>query len=618
MHQGDKKRPIINGKEPNWYQNVRSFKINYIQNLRTAVRPNDWGTSVDIKDMFLHAALGRNMRLWSHALVYTPDGKARILCVLSVFFGTKGGPFVFQYLMNRVNGYFGREHRTRVPGQMDDYVPLRSTMRDAIVFTLRYVRFLVWLGWIVHEHTPKRKKTCLTPRQTITALGATINTKIMFWAMKREKARAMTKALRHAYNRATAEGLTVRDLQSLQGDCAWAATFSAAGRQAYAALRDCLRRHLKRRSPAHKRIPCSRELRRELKRLRDGVSTRNGVSMTTCPPHIFCAKDASQIGAGGVVLNMGEKILREHLLQIFFSKEETAKQHINEKEIRATVDLTVAIVQKYDIRNVVIAMLDDNTTSVNYFNKQGGRKRHLSRRAVSLIRWLLKRNIILVSIYIHTSANKIADFMSRMSAHAVHNWSLRRSSFRAVERILCPEGFDIDCFAAAGNARCPKYFAFYLDPWAQAHNFFEIDLRTYPGNLYCFPPPSLIADTLQQLVVYGRQATLVVPAWTDQTWFVTLMQGAIATPLILDMEDNHFVLPHGLTEGMSDIQVNWNFVACRFSPRSGDSAAFRSEWSRECAAKQSGIEDMMALGRISQRSATTRKLTSQISKLLTA
>ena len=42
--------------------------------------------------------------------------------------------------------------------------------------------------------------------------------------------------------------------------------------------------------------------------------------------------------------------------------------HINEKEILATVDLVVAAVKYWDLRDLVIGVLDDNMCSVAYFN----------------------------------------------------------------------------------------------------------------------------------------------------------------------------------------------------------------------------------------------------------
>jgi len=328
--------------------------------------------------------------------------------------------------------------------------------------------------------------------------------------------------------------------------------------------------------------------------------------MTVVQPHLWIAKDASQIGAGGIVLNIGTQVLREHLMQLFWDERTTAEAHINEKEIIASAEMIIATVRRYDLYNLVIGMLDDNIVSITYYNKQGGRHRYLWRTVCAVTRWLLRRNIILVGIYIKSKSNFISDHQSRVTAQACHNWRVKRATFRAIEALRCDEGFDVDCFAAARNNQTAFYFAYYLDPYAAGHNFFAQDLRAVAGNLWCFPPPSLLGNLLQYLRSYDRNAAVVAPAWVDQPWWPILLSGATALPLILDRDAGHFEMAHGLVDGIAPIEVQWNWIVVSFSPRAGESAAFRRRlprpWSQANAAISAG---MTALGRISPPSSTT-------------
>ena len=113
----DKLRPIVNGKRANAAQVVESFKANYLQKLRDTVEKNDFAVQVDIQDMYYHCMMGPRLQAASYAIVYEPEtGLARILELLAVFFGTIGGPKIFQYMMLRANQVFMRRALVRIVG----------------------------------------------------------------------------------------------------------------------------------------------------------------------------------------------------------------------------------------------------------------------------------------------------------------------------------------------------------------------------------------------------------------------------------------------------------------------------------------------------------------------
>lgn len=79
----------------------------------------------------------------------------------------------------------------------------------------------------------------------------------------------------------------------------------------------------------------------------------------------------------------------------------------------------------------------------------------------------------------------------------------------------------VDRFASQHNAKLPRFNAFYWCPEAEACNAFTQDWGA-DGRSYCFPPPHLVARTLQHARACRAHVTLVVLGWRTAPWWPLL------------------------------------------------------------------------------------------------
>ena len=639
VFQNGKYRAIINGKPVNLYLEHIPFRQKYLKDFKEMVEQDDWFTRIDVRKMYLHGRLGDKLRSKSYALVYERNQRwARILALDSVFFGTQEAPYQMTYLMRTCNAAFMLATRARITGQMDDYCLMCRTFRDSLFRSQEYLWFLTALGWVIHQPVPNEwEKTVVIPRQLVTALGATINSQTMFWYVKYESLQKTRKNARSLLNQAQSNGeIALKAVESVQGSAQWMSHFSTATPAHLGETRVFIRRAL-RSDPARrcKKFPAPRPLVRELARLVKNLHSLSGRSIAPTKVHFWLTKDASDVAMAGVALNLNKKT---QVFSAFFTEIQEFVWHINRKELQATISAVKAVVLKYDLSNIVLGVLDDNSAAVANVNRQGGRSVSLARPAARFIRWLFRRGILLIAFHLPGEFNGLSDRPSRTLGTSAYDWKLCRRLFHRLERIFCPAGFDVDGFAAFNNTQCTRYAAFSLDPMAelccehrytagacpvqgcsqeacsQRIDFFAQELHLWRGNMFLFPPPNLVGRMLQHLIHYRRNAVVVVPVWKRQPWFARILERTDALPLILDGRDGHFRLPHKCVEGAEHPSPPWLTIALRFCADPGKCAKFRRTFSMSCSrnGRNMAIRDMIDSGHFSWRSRKTETLAGQI------
>jgi hypothetical protein len=182
-----------------------------------------------------------------------------------------------------------------------------------------------------------------------------------------------------------------------------------------------------------------------------------------------------------------------------------------------------------DLRNTQVLIHIDNTTALNYINRQGSiRFSHLHEVTKNIWDFCERRNLWIFATYITSSANFLADEQSRVKTTDTE-WSLHNDAFSKISKNFGP--FEVDLFASCCNNKCPVYYSWKVDPFS-----FGVDSFTVSWNeihFYAFPPFCLILRTLQKIKSEKAKGVLVVPVWKSQPWFPLYMGMLDSKPIIL-------------------------------------------------------------------------------------
>lgn len=128
--------------------------------------------------------------------------------------------------------------------------------------------------------------------------------------------------------------------------------------------------------------------------------------------------------------------------------------HINCLEMKAVLNTLQPFL--YHVKNKSVLIRTDNTTVVQYINKQGGgtRSPQLCQMTLSLWKLAIQNIICLTAAHIQGKKNVIADVLSRQSI-SLTEWELNNS---VVNQIFSLWGQPLmDMFATAQNKQTPLF-----------------------------------------------------------------------------------------------------------------------------------------------------------------
>jgi hypothetical protein len=122
-------------------------------------------------------------------------------------------------------------------------------------------------------------------------------------------------------------------------------------------------------------------------------------------------------------------------------------------------------------------------------------------------------NINLSAEHIQEKENVEADALSRVSDWA--DWELNQQIFEVLQSHW--GSFGMDLFASSTNKKIPSYFSWKPDPEALG---LDAMTQRWEGNVYAYPPYSMILKVLQKLRMEKGcdSLTLIAPCWTGWTW----------------------------------------------------------------------------------------------------
>ncbi|MCG7876290.1 MAG: hypothetical protein JAZ03_08585 [Candidatus Thiodiazotropha taylori] len=218
---------------------------------------------------------------------------------------------------------------------------------------------------------------------------------------------------------------------------------------------------------------------------------------------------------------------------------EEQRLHINILELKAC-QLALLTFCKHE-HNIHVQIFLDNSTSVSYVNKLGGKKPELNALARSIWFWCIDRNIHLTAAHVAGVHNTEADKMSRKKHNDDLEWSLDDTVFRKL--IARHPNLEIDLFASRLNHKLSYYVSRYPEPDVWAVDAFSL---TWSNNVfYIFPPFSLIPRILQKLEEdKAREAVLLAPIWTTQIWWPCLVRLICGPCYLLPNPRTILKLPH--------------------------------------------------------------------------
>ena len=178
-------------------------------------------------------------------------------------------------------------------------------------------------------------------------------------------------------------------------------------------------------------------------------------------------------------------------------------KHINYLELMA-VFLALQEFEPF-IRNCHVLIRTDNTVTMCYVNKQGGRRRALDVLARKVALWCSEHLQSVKASYVPGLLNSGADLLSRRKVRD-EDWSLNQSvAFQIWTKYGHPV---VDLFASREDAKCSLFFSLRgpapLGIDAMAHDWPQ-------GLLYAFPPMDLITPTLERVRRYGHELLLIAP-----------------------------------------------------------------------------------------------------------
>ena len=271
-------------------------------------------------------------------------------------------------------------------------------------------------------------------------------------------------------------------------------------------------------------VPCTRHLLGHLKWWCLPAIILKGRSLGQVQTTVTITTDASKSMYGG---HMGNSYM-----QGVWSEEEK-KLHINILEL----EVVFLEVKHFPpaIKGKIVLLKTDNTTVVQYINKQGGT--HSSQ--LCLRTWNLWNFALQNSDQFESNSHlQEIECASRST-----EWSL---NFSVVQSIFQTWGCPLmDLFASDWNHRTPLYCSWF--PSLQA---FAIDALSIPwANMfaYAFPPICLIPKVLSHMLQFHCQIILIARQWPRRHWYPSLLQLFVACPIRLHL------IPDLLTQPRSQI-----------------------------------------------------------------
>ena len=169
-------RPVINLKHLNSFVPYQHFKMEGLHLLKEMLQQGDYMCKIDLKDAYFMIPINQESRkflrfLWQGSLY-------EFLCLC---FGLGPAPLIFTKIM-KVPIAFLRRLNVQVIIYLDDMLLMARSKEELIQNRDTLIYLLQHLGFVINK-----KKSSLSPSQTIEFLGLEINSMLMSLSLPQEK-----------------------------------------------------------------------------------------------------------------------------------------------------------------------------------------------------------------------------------------------------------------------------------------------------------------------------------------------------------------------------------------------------------------------------------------------
>lgn len=498
---GGEWRPVFNLRPLNKYVAKQNFKMATVRTVASAIRPNDYAISLDLKDAYLHVPVHPAHRKF---LRFCFKGKVYQFCVLP--FGLSSAPRTFTKL-TRVVVLYCRSLGIRIIIYLDDSLLLARPRELARRHRDILIRVIHELGFVINW-----SKSDLEPRQDFAFIGLLWSSRAMSVSLPQDK---LDKLHHAAQGLRSSPAPTCRRVQQFLGRANFATIALPRARLHMRALQACLRSHYRSRRDLFSPCPLTQQALQDLEWWMDPPV--NGVSLSPRLPQHTITTDASKFGWGAQWGPHNASGPWPPRLQ---------RRHINLLELQA---VKLALKQwAPQLRGSTVALFCDNKTVVAYLAKEGGTRSlplcTLTRETLAIVdRWA----ITLRPAYLKGIANSDADALSR--GQTCREWHLTHKTARRVFKRWTRPSWDL--LASADSTKAPYYFSLDRDdPEAQGADAFMQSWGNLRGPIYVFPPPQLLPQVLAKVVTEEIEVMLIAPCWEDAAWLPELLALSTAQP----------------------------------------------------------------------------------------
>lgn len=526
-------RPVLNLRPLNQYVEQTSFKMETTKTVCAMVYKNDYLTSIDLKDAFLHVPVAP-----AHRRYLQFQWKGRIYQFRTLPFGLSLSPLVFTKVLRPLLRW-ARRKGIRLSAYLDDILIMARSEEQSRKNTQLVRDKLTALGFIINE-----KKSSLEPSQTLDHLGFSFDTRKMTLAVPKTKLRDLRREATKMLNKGHT---TLKNLSSFVGKT-MATTLAVFPARLMSRNLLSLKNSTLRRQGAQwtDTVILTEEAEKDLEWWISNLRQWNGHSWIQTPPELDIYTDASDEGWGIVI---GSQTWSGTWTQ------EERRMHINWKEIQ-TVFLAVTLPQ---VQGRMVNVIIDNTSTISYINKFGGtRSPPLMEAADRVWRHCLATGTRLQTTYVPSLFNP-ADSPSRRLQQQLE-WSLDPQFFQALDHWWGPH--HVDLFASPTNTQLPHFFSWRPHPIAMATDALRHSWKRL-GNLYICPPWNLIPQVLQRLRQEKLDATLIAPYWPSAAWFPSVQAMSICPPVPIPRAS--VLPPRGSASHILHKNPHWHLGAWRIS-----------------------------------------------------
>ena len=512
-------RPVINLKPLNKYLRKQHFKMDTLTSVLNLVKQGDWAISLDLKDAYMHIPIFKNHRKYLRFCVK----KGQYLQFKALPFGPTSAPRIFTKVVAVVAAHL-RSLGIRLIIYLDDWFLLNQSKTQLISDRETVLNLLTKIGFIINL-----KKSSLTPTQKITYIGAMFHLDLGLVLPTPERVTKLVSAALNMTNlQVYAEARDFLHLLGLMSSCIEIIP------NARLHMRPIQIHLLKFWRPVSQnlefKVPITAHLKFHLKWWQDLANITKGKSLQQWTTHVTITTDAStSVGWGG---HMGAQIVQG----VWTEKEK--QHHINFLEMEAVLRTIKHFLTHLKGKNVLIRC--DNSTVVQYINRQGGTKSiQLCLKTWELWKLAIEHQIQLKSAHIAGKSNILADILSRTKIRHTE-WTLDNSVTQRIFQIFGTPM--IDLFASIQNRKTQIFCTWLPHPQAYAVDALSVRWQNMFG--YAYPPICLIPKILQHMSQFTCHIILIAPHWPRRHWYPDLLKLIVDYPRKLPVVENLLYQPN--------------------------------------------------------------------------